>query len=100
MSSVVMTHSVGRLCMGNPALSHRGVAVEPGSRSERKPGKCRDIELDHLVEIVRVGLEQLVRRGDSGVVDQRSDGAIGCEAVGDSMHVRWNGEVSRQGLNL
>ncbi len=75
-------------------------ATKAGARSKSEARQRRNVELNHLVEVVWIRLEQLTGCGDTRVVDQSGDRGVGSKPVGNPLHIGGNGQIGLQRLDL
>src|SRR6202042_846760 len=59
-----------------------------------------DVQLDHVVHLVDVGIDQLGDTAEAGVVDQGGDAAVRTQALFYTLEVGSDGEVGGQSVSL
>ena len=72
---------------------------ERRSRGIGEPRQRRDVEVDHLLHGVDVGLQKRLERADTRIVDQHRDAGIGGEDRLDSLQIRLVVEVGGDGFD-
>ena len=66
---------------------------EAGHRGVGQPGERADIEADHLIHLLDVGIEQRRRGADAGIVHQQRDARVGAQRRLDPGQIRLVVEV-------
>ena len=72
---------------------------ERRSRGIGEPRQRRDVEVDHLLHGVDVGLQKRLERADTRIVDQHRDAGIGGEDRLDPLQIRLVVEVGGDGFD-